>query len=533
MTSADLTSALDAARAFRAAALDTLRQRLERRAIDAEQRAAHGFAWVATSVAALEAVHGWLERNCDANPIDAKVARLAFAESVSQLIGGLPMGQNEIFRPGDLDLGEAAFALRERALGVIHGDHAALRAEVAALLAEGVWPSESFHDAELDAIRDQFRRFTEAEILPHAHKWHLANALIPDETVRAMADLGTFGVCIPEEFGGLGLGKLVMCLVTEELSRGWIGAGSLGTRSEIAGELIVLGGTQEQKARWLPLIASGEVLPTAVFTEPDVGSDLGSLQTRARREADGSWRIDGAKTWITHASRSDLMTMLVRTLPDAKGYAGLSMLLVPKPRGTDADLFPAEGLAGSEIEVLGYRGMREYALSFDGMGAPAEALLGGEEGQGFKQLMRTFEGARIQTAARAVGVAKRALELALDYALARKQFGKALVHFPRVADKLAMSLVDMVLARELTYDAARAKDFGKRCDIEAGMAKLLGARAAWSNADAALQVHGGNGYALEFEISRVLCDARILNIFEGAAEIQAQVIARGMVSAGS
>jgi (2S)-methylsuccinyl-CoA dehydrogenase len=528
MIADSLTSALEAARAFRASALENLRERLAASPIDTEQRAAHGFAWVATSVAALEAVHGWLARNGEANPLDAEVARLAFAETVSQLVGGLAMSQNEIFRPGDLGLGEAALALRDGATDVLNSDQAKQRANVAAMLAQGIWPSETFHDGDLDSIRDQFRRFTDVEVLPHAHKWHLANALIPDATVQAMADLGTFGVCIPEEYGGLGLGKLVMCLVTEELSRGWIGTGSLGTRSEIAGELIVLGGTPEQKAYWLPRIATGEVLPTAVFTEPDVGSDLGSLQTRARRTPDGSWRIDGAKTWITHASRSDLMTMLVRTLPDAKGYAGLSMLLVPKPRGTGDDPFPAEGMAGSEIEVLGYRGMREYALSFDGMLAPGDALLGGEEGQGFKQLMRTFEGARIQTAARAVGVARRALELGLDYALGRKQFGKSIVHFPRVADKLAMSLVDMVLARELTYDAARAKDSGKRCDIEAGMAKLLGARAAWSNADAALQIHGGNGYALEYEISRVLCDARILNIFEGAAEIQAQVIARGM-----
>ncbi len=492
-----------------------------------DQRAAHGFAWVATSVAALEAVLDWRARNGEANPVDALVAELAFAETIAQLVGGLPMGQNEIFRPTDLGLGAEARTLAETCAPMLDADHAATRAAVGQHLADGNWPSESFHDAELDAIRDQFRRFTDAEILPHAHAWHLANDLIPDETVAAMAALGTFGVCIPEEFGGLGLSKLVMCIVTEELSRGWIGAGSLGTRSEIAGELITLGGTDAQKAHWLPKIASGEVLPTAVFTEPDTGSDLGALQTRARLEGD-HWVIDGAKTWITHASRSDMMTLLARTLPDAKGYAGLSMLLVPKPRGTDADLFPASGMSGSEIEVLGYRGMREYALQFDGMTAPADALLGGEEGQGFKQLMRTFEGARIQTAARAVGVAKRALELGLDYALNRKQFGKAIIAFPRVSDKLAMSLVDLILSRELTYAAARAKDSGKRCDIEAGMAKLLAARTAWSNADSALQIHGGNGYALEYEISRILCDARILNIFEGAAEIQAQVIAKGL-----
>ena len=519
---------LEAARSYRDAAKATVASRLAINPIDAEQRAAHGFAWIATSVAALEAVAKWLAAMPSPLPLDRAVVRLGFAETLAQLAGGLPMSQNELVRPADLGLLEAAARLAADCADLLEEDQAATRRSVAEALARNEWPSESLHDPDLDAIRDQFRRFTEAEILPHAHKWHLANALIPDATVRAMADLGTFGVCIPETYGGLGLSKLVMCVVTEELSRGWIGAGSLGTRSEIAGELIAASGTPEQKAHWLPLIASGAVLPCAVFTEPDTGSDLGSLQTKARRE-DDRWVIDGAKTWITHAARSDLMTLLARTLPEAKGYAGLSMLLVPKPRGSEADPFPAAGMAGSEIEVLGYRGMREYALSFDGMAAPAAALLGGAEGQGFKQLMRTFEGARIQTAARAVGVARRALELGLDYALARKQFGRAIVEFPRVADKLAMSLVDFVMARELTYAAARAKDSGRRCDIEAGMAKLLAARAAWSDADAALQIHGGNGYALEFEISRVLCDARILNIFEGAAEIQAQVIARGLI----
>lgn len=493
----------------------------------AHQRAHHGFAWIATSIAALEAVLLWSQR-AEATALDQTVTQLAFAETIAQLAGGLPMGQNELFRAADLDLSDAARDLADACADLVEADLAPQRAAVAAALAQGHWPSESLDDLELDTIREQFRRFTEAEILPHAHQWHLANALIPDATVAAMAALGTFGATIPEEFGGLGLSKLVMCLITEELSRGWIGAGSLGTRSEIAGELIAGSGTPAQQADWLPRIASGAVLPTAVFTEPDVGSDLGALQTRAQPVGEG-WAINGAKTWITHAARSDLMTLLARTLPNAKGYAGLSMLLVPKPRGTETDPFPAEGMSGSEIEVLGYRGMREYALQFDGMTAPAEAVLGGAEGQGFKQLMRTFEAARIQTAARAVGVAKRALELGLGYACTRKQFGKPLVQFPRVADKLAMSLVDFVLARELTYAAARAKDTGKRCDIEAGMAKLLAARAAWANADASLQVHGGNGYALEYEISRVLCDARILNIFEGAAEIQAQVIARGLL----
>ena len=524
----NFNAALHAAEVYREAAKAALALRLAERSIDTDQRAAHGFAWVATSVAALAAVSRWLDSNDGGTPLDQKVASLIFGETLGQLTGGLPMGQNEMFRPVDLGTNSAAQVLALNCDAWLGSDQSEIRAAVAHALADGQMPSESLHDPELDAIRDQYRRFTTSEILPHAHKWHLANDLIPDETIAQMAALGTFGVCVPAEYGGLGLSKLVMCVVTEELSRGWIGAGSLSTRSEIAGELISISGTESQKAYWLPIIASGEILPTAVFTEPDTGSDLGALQTRAKRD-NGTWVIDGSKTWITHASRSDLMTMLVRTSPDVKGYAGLSMLLVPKPRGTDTDSFPAAGMSGSEIEVLGYRGMREYTLQFDGMIAAEDALLGGEEGQGFKQLMRTFEGARIQTAARAVGVAKRALELGLEYAVNRKQFGKAIVGHARVADKLAMSLADFVMTRELTYAAARAKDSGKRCDIEAGVAKLLAARAAWSNADAALQIHGGNGYALEYEISRVLCDARILNIFEGAAEIQAQVIAKGLI----
>ncbi len=530
--------AVRAAEAYAAEALSSLRARVAGASLDAEQRAAHGYAWVDTAVGAMAATLGWADAASargEAGEGERLALLIGLGETLAQLAGGLPMGPNELVRPADLGTADAAAKLvADPAVSwfLAHGNTATNRAALTALLAGGQPLSDRFGDELLDTIRDQYRRFTDDRILPFAHQWHLDNALIPDATIAEMAALGTFGVCIPEAFGGLGLNKLVMCIVTEELSRGWIGAGSLGTRSEIAGELILHGGTDGQKAQWLPRIASGEILPTAVFTEPDVGSDLGSLGTRAVRDGD-SWRIDGAKTWITHAARSDLMTLLARTKPDVKGHAGLSMLLVPKPRGTETDPFPADGMNGSEIEVLGYRGMREYALQFDGMAAPADALLGGEEGQGFKQLMRTFEGARIQTAARAVGVARRALELGLSYATDRKQFGKAIVNFPRVSDKIALMAVDMLMARELTYAAARAKDSGKRCDIEAGMAKLLAARAAWTNADAALQIHGGNGYALEYEISRILCDARILNIFEGAAEIQAQVIARGRMAGGN
>jgi (2S)-methylsuccinyl-CoA dehydrogenase len=501
-----------------------------------EQHRVHGYAWVAASVIALEATADWAARAERAGRFGAAeelTLRIGFGEYLAQIAYGLPMSAQEIVRPSALGTEAEARVLAAQpavARFLAEGSTPETRAAFAALLADGVRPDEGLGDEALDLVRDQMRDFTASAITPHAHGWHLADALIPDSVIAEMAALGVFGVCIPEGFGGLGLGKLAMAVVSEELSRGWICAGSLGTRSEIAGELIAENGTPEQKAKWLPRIADGSCLPTAVFTEPDTGSDLAAVRTRGERQSDGSWRVTGAKTWITHAARADLMTMLVRTDPAQPGYAGLSMLLAEKTRGSDAMPFPDAGIEGSEIAVLGYRGMKEYALGLDGFAVAADGLLGGQEGQGFKQLMRTFEGARIQTAARAVGVAWNAFDLAMDYALGRKQFGEPLARFPRVADKLALMAVDTVMARELTYAAARAKDSGARCDIEAGMAKLLAARAAWGAADNAVQIHGGNGYALEYPISRVLCDARILNIFEGAAEIQAQVIGRGLLA---
>jgi (2S)-methylsuccinyl-CoA dehydrogenase len=348
--------------------------------------------------------------------------------------------------------------------------------------------------------------------------------------IEELAELGVFGLTIPEEYGGLGLSKASMCVVSEELSRGYIGVGSLGTRSEIAAELIIAGGNKSQKEKWLPKLASAETLPTAVFTEPNTGSDLGALRTRAVKYSNGDYKITGNKTWITHASRTQLMTLLARTDANTTDYKGLSMFLAEKIPGTDEVPFPTDGMTGGEIKVLGYRGMKEYEIAFDNFNVKAENLLGEKEGKGFKQLMETFESARIQTAARAVGVAQSALDLSMQYAIDRKQFGKSLIHFPRVANKLAMMAVEIMVARQLTYFSAFEKDEERRCDVEAGMAKLLGARVAWAAADSGLQIHGGNGFALEYKISRVMCDARILNIFEGAAEIQAQVIARRILA---
>ena len=501
-----------------------------------QQRALHGFAWTATTVEAI--VHGTgfgalLAGAGKLSRLDTLVLEVGLAEYILQLAGGVVMGQNEVFRPYELGLQQpAAQLLAVPAVQslIASGTAPAARSEIIGRLRAGEHVTETVLDGELDMIRDQFRRFTASEITPHAHQWHLKDELIPDALIAKLAGLGVFGICIPAEYEGMGMGKRAMCIVTEELSRGWIAAGSLGTRSEIAGDLIAANGTQEQKTHWLPKIASGEVLPTAVFTEPDTGSDLASLRTRTTQNIGGSWRVDGNKTWITHAARSDLMTLLARSEAGVEGFGGLTMFIAPKPRGTDANPFPAPGMSGSEIKVLGYRGMKEYEIAFEGFEVPADGVLGGVTGQGFRQLMQTFEGARIQTAARAVGVAWRAFDLGWQYANNRRQFGQTITEFPRVGDKLAMMLAECVLARQMTLYAASEKEQGHRCDIQAGMAKLLAARVAWSNADAGLQIHGGNGYALEFEISRVLCDARILNIFEGAAEIQAQVIGRGLLS---
>jgi (2S)-methylsuccinyl-CoA dehydrogenase len=506
------------------------------RSFDREQRATHGLAWLATYVEALRQLAAYAERlAADGNfgEVEQLLVHIGAGEYLAQILGGIPMSQNEIVRLADLGLAPSAVAARvtpavERLIAA--GNTAPRRARLAELMRQR--PEATVGtcglDETLDSIREEMRKFADGQVVPHAQQWHLRNHYIPLDVIAQMSELGVFSLTIPEDYGGMGLGKESMCVVSEELARGYIGVGSLGTRSEIAAELILGSGTEEQKRKWLPKIASGEVLPTAVFTEPNTGSDLASLKTRAVRHGD-TYKVYGNKTWITHPVRADLMTLLVRTNQAEKGYRGLSMLLAEKPRGSDADPFPARGMSGTEIEVLGYRGMKEYEIAFDGFAVKAENLLGGVEGLGFKQLMATFESARIQTAARAVGVAQAALEEALGYATTRVQFGEPIANFPRVADKLALMAAEIMIARQLTYYAARQKDSGRRCDLEAGMAKLLAARVAWAAADNAVQIHGGNGFALEFPVSRLLCDARILSIFEGAAEIQANVIARRLL----
>ena len=508
--------------------------KIDRKKMDLEQHVTHGFGWIATYGETLRETNAWALRLKEENKfgdIEALLSQILFSKYLSELIGGISMNQGEVIRPHELGVHDAAdtlFKTPSVTKLIEQGMSVQTMAAAAKLLPDALGRATVENtglDETLDMIRDQFRRYSDNKILPYAHEWHLKNEYIPMEVVNEMAEMGVFGLTIPEEFGGLGMGKTSMCVVSEELSRAYIGTGSLGTRSEIAGELILIGGTDEQKARYLPAIASGEILPTAVFTEPNTGSDLGSLKTRAVKDGD-TYKITGNKTWITHPVRADLMTVMVRTDPATNNFSGLSMFLCEKPRGTDENPFPADGMTGGEIEVLGYRGMKEYEIGFDAFPVPAKNLLGEVEGMGFKHLMATFEGARIQTAARAIGVAQSAFELGLKYALDRSQFGGPIYKFPRVANKLVVMAAELIGVRQLTYYSARQKDSGKRCDLEAGMAKLLGARVAWAAADNALQIHGGNGFALEYPISRVLQDARILNIFEGAGEIQAMVIAR-------
>ncbi|WP_424972043.1 acyl-CoA dehydrogenase family protein [Dinoroseobacter sp. S76] len=506
--------------------------------VEENQTASHGLAWLATYAQSLRQMQKWAEAlNTDGKfgEVEQLIHQIAFGEYLWQLYGGIPMSQGEILRLQDIGLSQEdqrGMMIPEIMTLTQSGNTQAARSRLVELMQERsaeITVGASGLDDELEMIREQFRRFAVDRVEPNAHEWHLKDELIPMEIIEELAEMGVFGLTIPEEYGGFGLSKASMCVVSEELSRGYIGVGSLGTRSEIAAELILCGGTEEQKQKWLPQLASAETLPTAVFTEPNTGSDLGSLRTRAVKDENGDYKITGNKTWITHAARTHIMTLLARTDPSTDNHKGLSMFLAEKTPGTDEAPFPTEGMTGGEIEVLGYRGMKEYELGFDNFHVKGENLLGGEEGKGFKQLMETFESARIQTAARAIGVAQSALDVSMQYAIDRKQFGKSLINFPRVSGKLAMMAVELMVARQLTYFSAFEKDEGRRCDVEAGMAKLLGARVAWAAADNGLQIHGGNGFALEYSISRILCDARILNIFEGAAEIQAQVIARRLL----
>ena len=501
------------------------------------QHLVHGFAWIATYIEALRQINKWgieLTNKNKLNEFEQLILDISFIEYIRQILNGIPMSQTEFIKITDYEIinknDELKISenfnfsnineLKERLVKIaINKDN------IIALENTGL-------DTEYEQIREQFQKFNSLNVYNNSNKWHLEDKLIPQKIIDDLASLGVFGLTIPEKYGGLGLNKLAMCVVSEELARGYIGVGSLATRTEIASELILNDGTETQKDFWLPKISQGETIPAACFTEPDSGSDLGSITTKAIKD-DGKFLISGNKTWITHASRSNLLIILARTNPDILlKHKGLSIFLVPKNQGKEDEFFPNKSISGTEIKVLGYRGMKEFELRLDNLEVEKISLLGENENSGFSQLMKTFESARIQTAARAVGVAQNALDLAISYASNRKQFNKSIINFERVYNKIAMMIIEIALGRQLTYFAAKNKDLGFRCDLEAGMAKLLCARIAWSCADNSLQIHGGNGYALEYDISRILCDARVLSIFEGSAEIQAQIISNRILGRG-
>ncbi|HUS66157.1 MAG TPA: acyl-CoA dehydrogenase family protein [Kofleriaceae bacterium] len=385
------------------------------------------------------------------------------------------------------------------------------------------------HDVHRE-IRRSVREFVDREIVPIASELDNAEQEIPMPVIRKMAELGYFGLIFPEEYGGMGLDTLSMAIVAEELSRGWLSVGSVMTRMIITGSLVLSAGTEEQKRRFLPKICSGELLTAAAFTEPDTGSDTGAMKCRAVKDGD-VYRLHGEKTWCTFANRAHILTVLARTDPDpAARHKGLSMFLVEKEPG---DGFHPPELAGGAIPTIGYKGMKSYSLGFDGYEVRAENLLGGVPGKGFYQLMPTYEYARIQTAARAVGTAQAALEAALRYAQERVQFDRPISDHQVIRHKLAHMATELEAARQLCYYAARRKDEGGRCDLEAGYAKVFAAEMAERVTSEALQVFGGYGYSREYPVQRFWRDARVFRIFEGTSEIQYEVIARRLLEEGA
>jgi len=379
-----------------------------------------------------------------------------------------------------------------------------------------------FHEELRRSVRD----FVAKEVLPVADVLDREERDIPNEIIKKMAELGYFGLVFPTERGGVGLDHVALAVVSEELARGWLSVGSVLTRNLITGVMIQVHGTEEQKQRYLPGIASGEILTAAAFTEPDAGSDTAAIKTRARRDGN-RYLISGAKTWCTFANCAHILTVLARTDPDpAKRHKGLSLFLVEKEQGNE---FDPPRIAGEPIPTVGYHGMHCFTLGFQECAVPAENLIGGEENKGFYQLMAAYESARIQTAGRAVGVAQGAFDLALKYAKERHQFGQPIGNFQAIRHKLADMATEIQAARQLTYYAATMKDTGRRCDVEAGMAKLFAADMVERVASEALQIHGGYGYSKEYSIQRYWRDARLFRVFEGTSEIQREVIGKRLV----
>ncbi|MFF0224170.1 acyl-CoA dehydrogenase family protein [Streptomyces sp. NPDC004629] len=368
---------------------------------------------------------------------------------------------------------------------------------------------------ERKEIQRLAREFTMNEVLPAAQELDPVGGQIPDRLRQQMADMGFFGLMIPEEYGGLGLGVFEYCLVAEELSRGWLSVGSLLARGNgMGGDF-----TDEQKAGLLPRMATGDYLGAFALSEAEAGSDVANISTRARREGD-EWVVHGTKMWCTFADQADYLVLFARTQDKdaAKPHRGISAFLVDKER----DSFPA-GVTGNPIRKIGYHGWRTWELSFDGLRLPASSMIG-EEGRGFYLALSGLEVGRAHTAARAVGLARAALEDAVAYARTRSQFGGPLTQFQDVRFKLARMAADIEAARQLYYHVATEIDSGRRCHREAAMAKYVASEMAERVTSEAMQIHGGAGYTTDFAVERHWRDARLTRIFEGTNEIQLRVI---------
>ena len=380
---------------------------------------------------------------------------------------------------------------------------------------------------EHEEFRRAVRRFTEEEIVPIASELDAKKAEIPMEIIQKMAEQGYFGVLFQEEYGGLGLDNITMAIVAEELSKGWLSVGSVMTRGIIMGTLLEAHGTEEQKKKYLPGLAIGQILPAAAFTEPDAGSDSASMRLKATK-TDGGYLLNGAKAWCTFANRANCLIVLARTDPDAsKRHKGLSIFFVDKESGEKID---HPNIKGEPIPTVGYHGMRSYNLAFEDTFVPEENLLSGAENKGFYQLMASYEVARLQTAARAVGVAQAAFDFSLQYSKEREQFGKPICEHQAIRMKLSEMAVELEASRQLVYYAASMKDSGKRCDLEAGMAKVKAAKAVEFITREAMQILGGYGYSKEFPVERYWRDGRVISIFEGTSEIQHEIIAKSILN---
>lgn len=396
-------------------------------------------------------------------------------------------------------------------------------------------------DADFEMVQDTFRRFAEDKIRPEAEHVHRTNSDIPEHVISGLAEIGSFGLSVPEEYDGYAAGGesdyIGMVVATEELSRGSLGiGGSLITRPEILTRALVRGGTEAQKREWLPKLASGEIMAAVAVTEPDFGSDVAGLKVTAT-PVEGGWAINGVKTWCTFAARADVLMLLARTDPDrTKTHKGLSLFVVPKPRGEGHGFaFTQDGsggkMEGRAIDTIGYRGMHSYEVAFDNWVVPNESLIGGEDGlgKGFYYQMEGFENGRLQTAARAIGVMQAAYEAASQYALDRSVFGQPVGDYQLTKIKLARMAVLIQAGRQFAYEVATLMAKGEGA-LEASMVKAYVCKAAEWVTREALQIHGGMGYAEEFPVSRYFVDARVLSIFEGADEtLCLKIIARRLI----